>query len=300
MTIMCGFFDRFRKKKTEDAGRKEIVPPPEEDDGAPMAPPPWLRVLTGLRTKDRDLFYVVKLENRGDSVMGESTITIGVPDKLFEQSGLVRKSPHLDPGDVHKESIHLLPTFRPGGGMVGGQVTYFDFDMKGEMTFALPEEKVNFFVPPLEPVRTDTDGWRLKTAALRRYEIETEEVPAPPEQLFEVVLESLEGLDLFAVDPIITPGVYRGVAQYIGLAGDDLYGFEVQVIGRGEIARLLITALGPDDIAARAMGFRVIEAISARTRIRECLLRPEPQPTGEAVAEGEAQMEADEPGEPGA
>jgi hypothetical protein len=274
---MCGFFDMFKKKRSaEEEPPGHIELPTDEDDADPMAPPGWLRVLTGMRSKGDDLYFVVKLENRGEGMMGESTVTISVPEKLFGPDGLTRKLPHLDPGASHKEVFLLRPLYRPGGGMVGGTVTYFDFGMKGEMTFALPEEKLNFFVPPLEPVRTDTDGWRLKTAPLKRCEIETGDVPAEPDKLFEVVRDAVEGLDLFGVEPIVTPGLYRGVAQYIGAAGDEVYAFEVQVIGRDDITRLLITALGPDEIKCRAMGFKVVEAISARTRIRECIVSKEP------------------------
>jgi len=67
------------------------------------------------------------------------------------------------------------------------------------------------------------------------------------------------------------------VARYLGMSDRDLYAFEVQIIGKGGLSRMLITSLGPDEMKSRAMGFRVVEALSAKTHILKYILEPPAQ-----------------------
>jgi hypothetical protein len=269
-------FDRFRADRRERA----VEAPPEdllgeEPERGSTDPPGWLRVITGIRAKDKDLYFVLKIENKGTEVMGESTVEVTVPDKVFKSDGLTKRLAHLEPGQFHKESFRLSPQYRTGGGLVAGNVTYFDFGHRDRMTFALPPAKANFFCPLLRPVKADDDGWRLRTATLKRYEIMTKELKAEPDTLFDLARGAVEGLGTFAVEPTINAGLYRGVARYIGVAGREIYAFELQVIGRDGISRMLITALGGDEMKARAMGFRVVDALSLKTRIRESIAEDE-------------------------
>jgi hypothetical protein len=82
---------------------------------------------------------------------------------------------------------------------------------------------------------------------------------------------------MHALEPVISPGLYRGVARYIGQSDDQIFAFELQVIGREAISKMLITTLGPTDMKARALGYKVIEALSVKTRIQDSIIGLEPE-----------------------
>jgi len=273
-SMIGGFFSKKKQKDTATIQPAETVPQPI-DPAQGDTPPAGVDLTTGLRFRDNVPYFVVRIKNKSPDALGDISVNVDGTRMLLDIPRSVKGVKILEPGQSAKLAFRLVPRLVTGAGKVTGNISYFDVNKKARDSSQLPPQDFSLPIPRISPMKVSEDQWRVKTANMKKFELETKDISIAPATFFSQASIPLRTLGMFMLDPIETPTLYRGVARYMGLDGNkNMYGAEIQVIGKENRCRALIVTYGPEDTLAMGLAFYQINALRSPPNFKKLIVNP--------------------------
>lgn len=237
--------------------------------------PDGLEIDMKVNTIDNEFFYMVKVSNKTEDMLGDVNIAI-TPDKPVVTCPEPRNSvKFIDPGKNKVFKFLLKPTMKCGKTTIQGLIRYFDFNEKVKQEYLLPEYDLSISCPDIIGKEVDEETWRITMSRLKIYELETEELDFEPQKVFVHFSKIVTNMGFYSLKSAIIPSLYRGVGKFFGVdALMEPLCIEVQVVGSGKKSRLLFRVWATDSTSAMGIAFRCLSKVNKRLDITSKLVLP--------------------------
>jgi hypothetical protein len=212
--------------------------------------------------------YEIKLENTTDYPIGKLKLEFDRGSKLGKFGNIKEGKRMLDPG----ENAEFEVPFKPG--YVGGKeeftfhIHFFDFRYKVDEKITLKTEPIKVLVPKFKGLDLDEDGYRILTADLYRWTVETDVLKIPARELFAELTEKLDELGFSEADSMENEALYRGIRKMVATDKKGRkWAVQIQVIGDDKESKLLIYSFGERPQNSYSLATRLLHKFPRREEI---------------------------------
>jgi hypothetical protein len=259
--MIFGIFDWFkRKSEPKELPEEEYMEEPvrEQHFEIPASRP---RVEGVLKFVDNKIIYEVEVTNTTSEIMGGLNIMVEpARANIIGIKDAERSAELLDPDKSQKFEFEIQPMMRCGKTVIHGTLEYFDFDIKERRQIKVPNKMVILIPPDTKGIKIDEDSWRMYTNRNKHVEVETKPFQATPDSFFREFSKIIEEQNLYMLDPVITPNIYRGISRYFGLDREgSKYAVEFQLIGNLDESKFLLRSWGPNPERCIALCCKIID-----------------------------------------
>lgn len=272
---ILGLFDLFRKKKEDKFVETQVVKPVEPTTAKSKHLPEWLEFSAHVDYEGSGIKISVKLTNKGTELIGNPILRIVASRKIFNIKNDIIEAPSLDPGQSIEGEFLLIPVVNLKVYSPKIDIEYFDFTLKERVGYTLDIEEIIFEGEIiLKPYQMSEDEFRVYVGNVSPLEIETREINMDPETLFETSSSILLDMGMYRIDPVLkAPEVYRALARFSGVDEmGDIYCVELQVIGRGDISRMLIRIWSRTGKRVTVLRSNILHVMENKMHIKEYIM----------------------------
>ncbi|MCD6383413.1 MAG: hypothetical protein J7L88_03010 [Thermoplasmata archaeon] len=273
---MAPFFDLFRRS-----------PPPRYPARYPQYPPREMppdvgvnvKILGGFQFEAGRIYYRLKVKNLSEDPLGKVEAVVKFTgDPLGEFLKDNASIPMLDPGKEADLDFEFRPLYKLGAGKVVVRAEYFDFSTRMKERLPLKGGELKIFYRKSNPTPMDEDSFRILTAKLKRWEVESDVIEIPPKDLFDELTSRAKGMGLHPLKPYEAPMLYRGIQRF---AGESIDGHpilaQIQVIGRGEESKFLLYFWAETYREGYSAASRLLNKVKNREKIVSRILLKTPE-----------------------
>jgi hypothetical protein len=238
-------------------------------DALAQSLPEGLDIGTRFMAEEGDLYYLVKINNNTEDIMGDVKVAISPEDSIITCRKPRKTAKFIDPGKSKIFKFSLQPNMKCGRSTIQGLFRYFDFNEKEPREYYIPEYELSISCPDIIGKDVEEEHWRITMSKLESYEIETAEMDFEPQKIFNHFSKIAGKLGFRPFKPVIVPTLYRGIGKFFGLDMlKDPYCVEIQVIGKGKKSRLLMRVWAPSYTQAMGVSFRFLGKADKRLKIK--------------------------------
>ena len=231
--------------------------------------PEGIDLKTKVESAEGAFYYLIKITNNTNDIMGDVKVAIAPENSIVTCNKPLKTAKFIDPGKDAVFKFKLKPSMRCGKTTIQGMLRYFDFAVKDQQEFQLPEYELNIFDPQINTHEVNEDIWRVTMGKLPLYELETEELDYEPARIFTHLTKIARNMGFYELKPNVVATLYRGTGKYFGVdALKEPYLMEIQVIGKGKTARLLYRVWAADVTAAMGIAYRLLSKVDKRLEIQ--------------------------------
>jgi len=214
------------------------------------------------------MVYQVEIENNTEFPMGNVRLEFPKKKKLGIFGEPRPGSQLLDPGDKLAVKVPFKPLYQGGTEDIEFEILFFDFRYKVEERVVMEAEPLKVVVPKFEPMTMDEDRFRILTSDLFRWVVETEVLPIPPAELYQLFMDRLKKIGFKKANEMINENLFRGISQLVATdAKGRKWAVQVQVIGKGKESKVLMYSFGERPLYAYNLAVKVLLKIDRRDEI---------------------------------
>ncbi len=268
--MIFGIFDRFKKKSLpEEAPEEEYVDAPMMEEGFRGLPPTRPRIENSLRFEKNKIIYIIEVTNTTSEIMGGVNVMIEpARANIVNIDDNERSIEMLDPDQTQKFEFDIYPSMRCGKTVIRGVLEYFDFNLKDKMHLRVPNKIVSLVPPELKGIQIEDEAWRTFISNYANVEVETKEFESPPSNIFREFSTIIADQNLYMLEPMVIPNLYRGVSRYYGADREgSKYAVELQLIGTEDQSKFLLRAWGDAPERSMALCCKIIDDFCKVTNI---------------------------------
>lgn len=268
--MFLGIFDRFFKKSAPpEEPEEEYIEAPMMEEGLRELPPTRPRIENSLRFEKNKIIYVVEITNTTSEIMGGVNVMIEpARANIVNIEDNEKSTEMLDPDQSEKFEFEIVPAMKCGKTVLRGVLEYFDFNLKDKVHLRVPNTIVSLVPPDLKGIQIEDDAWRTFISHFENVEVETKPFESPPNNIFREFSAVIQDQNLFMLQPMVIPNLYRGVARYYGADREgSKYAVEFQLIGNQEQSKFLLRAWGNNPERGLALCCKIIDDFSTVTDI---------------------------------
>ena len=236
--------------------------------------PESIDLKTKVESAEGAFYYLLKISNNTDEIMGDVKVAIAPDNSIVSCPKPLKTAKFIDPGKDVVFKFKLKPSMKCGKTTIQGMLRYFDFAVKEQQEFELPDYELNIFDPQITAKEVNEDIWRVTMGKLPLYELETHELDYEPARVFTHLTKIARSMGFYELKPNVVATLYRGTGKYFGVdALKEPYLMEIQVIGKGKTARLLYRVWAGDVTTAMGIAFRLLSKVDKRLDIQSRIKR---------------------------
>jgi len=285
--MIAGVFDRLFKKKpkTGEDDQAYLEYPDESYERTQMAgggiDPGEFHKEPSELDMDSKVFYSyngpeyhLKLHNSSIEMLGDITIFLRSQKKSIAKIiGPKKVIEMLKPSKSLNLKFKIKPKYVTGRTGIYGKIEYFDFNSKERKVYRLPQAFFEIKIDKFKSKKITEDNWRQICSGMESFNIETEKMDNPPDQVFKIFRNVLNKLEIFLLEPIENVNLYRGIQRgYCYDGSENSYTIEVQIIGDKESSKTLFRVWSNNPQQAMAMSFKIINIIEEIMEIKRFIV----------------------------
>jgi hypothetical protein len=259
--MIFGIFDWFKRKSEP----KEL--PEEEYEEEPIREPSFEipasrpRIESALKFEKDKILYEVEVTNTTSEIMGGLNLMIEpARANIVNVKDAERSTELLDPDQSQKFEFEIYPMMKCGKTVIHGTLEYFDFEIKDKRQVKIPNTIITLIPPDTKGLKIDDDSWRMYTSRFKNVEVESKQFKASPESIFREFSKIIEEQNLYMLEPMVIPTIYRGISRYFGMDREgSKYAVEFQLIGTEEESKFLLRAWGSNPERCMALCCKIID-----------------------------------------
>jgi hypothetical protein len=267
--MIFGIFDWFKRKSEPEELPEEEYEEPEPRDHFSEIPGSRPRIENELKFDKDKIIYEIEITNTTSEIMGGLNVMVEPARANIVAVKEAEKSVELlDPDQSQKFEFEIYPMMRCGKTVIHGILEYFDFDIKDKRQLKIPNRIITLIPPDLKGLKIDDDSWRRFISQFKNIEIETDSFEASPDSIFREFSAIIEEQNLYMLEPMVIPNIYRGISRYFGMDREGAkYAVEFQLIGNDDQSKFLLRTWGGNPERSMALCCKIIDDFSKLTKI---------------------------------
>lgn len=214
------------------------------------------------------MVYQIEIENNTDYPMGNVRLQFGKKTKLGKFGEAKTQNKLLDPGSRIVVKVPFDPLYQGGTEEFEFEIMFFDFQYKVEESVLMKTEPLKVVVPKFIPVEMDEDGFRYLTSDLYRWGVESEILPIPPKELYDILTARLTKIGFKEASEMINERMFRGINQMVATDKKSRkWAVQIQVIGKGKESKFLLYTFGERPLYAYNLSVKTLLKVDRREEI---------------------------------
>lgn len=214
------------------------------------------------------MVYEVNLENTTDYPMGKLKLEFDRGAKLGKFGSAKTEKRMLDPGERTRFVVPFKPDYVGGKEEFKFHINFFDFRYKVDEKITLHTEPIKVLVPKFKSLDLDEDAYRILTADLYRWAVETDVLKVPAKKLYADLSEKLDEMGFSEADSMENEALFRGIRKMVATDKKGRkWAAQIQVIGDEKESKLLIYAFGERPQNSYSLATKILHKFPHREEI---------------------------------